>query len=158
METMAQQIVQQPILDVSDLMSRIGHDEELACELMVLYLQDMPALIAELQYAVECRNAEQIALKAHSIKGASANMGASQVRQWAYSLEMCGKEGRLDPCDHLLFELHRSFMVFSAYCQCAQFQSVFPQPVSVEELKAVSNKLFSIQNTEELASSNSLPA
>lgn len=143
MMTVSSGVVQLPIFDTEDLMGRIGHDEELACELMAMYLQDMPQLLDDLSQAVDSKNFEKIAITAHSIKGASANMGAPQVKEWAFCLEMAGKAGEAKDLELLFFELNRSYSMFSAYCQCSSQKSPPLSPLSLEELKGASKFIFS---------------
>lgn len=60
------------------------------------YLRQSPRLLAELRAAVHDADAERVRRAAHTLKGSSAQFGASDVARLALALEHAGAERRLD--------------------------------------------------------------
>lgn len=56
-------------------------------EILGIYLEDMPARIAELHRSGETGDTESFIRAAHSIKGSSSNVGAAEVRALAETIE-----------------------------------------------------------------------
>lgn len=82
-----------------DLLRQVDHDFELAAELIEIFLEDAPQLVAGIGEAVRTRDAEALQLAAHSFKGSAAAIGASAAAAAAQVLEVAGREGRLDRID-----------------------------------------------------------
>ncbi|MCP4545144.1 MAG: response regulator [bacterium] len=99
------------ILDQKDLRRRICNDEELLQELLDLFLKDIPKQIAALKNGLADQDAELVMRKAHTIKGASANIGAFAMREVAKIMEGLAAHKALDTvetlCPRLLWELER---------------------------------------------------
>jgi len=83
-------------IDTADLMKRVSGDRSLFTEVLELFQDQCPAQVAALQDAVAARNAEQIRLSAHALKGAAANVAATRLAAAARTLEQIAVEQRLD--------------------------------------------------------------
>jgi len=64
-----------------------GDNDEFLREITVIYLEDTPLRIKELDESMAAGDASKFSRAAHSIKGSSANLGAILVRGAAEKLE-----------------------------------------------------------------------
>lgn len=87
----------EPVIDLAHLASFTDGDPALERELVDLYLSTAEGYLAELEGA---REAEVWRKAAHSLKGASANLGAMQVAALALAAEKSA------PAAGLLADLH----------------------------------------------------
>jgi len=83
------------VLDRTGALSRLGGDEAMFDEFLLLLLDGAESDMAELAMAVEADDALGIERLAHSLKGGSASLGADRVRDAAYRLEVIGRSGDL---------------------------------------------------------------
>ena len=65
-------------------------------ELIDLFLQDSPGLLADLRHGVETSDAELIRYTAHTLKSSSASLGAMGLSALCETLEAMGKTANLD--------------------------------------------------------------
>ncbi len=85
-------LIKTDAFNLTDLLERLEGDEELAEQMVALYLEDFPRQLIELEKYVGQRNYKQVQLISHGIKGASANIGAVQIQEIAYQLETGARE------------------------------------------------------------------
>jgi HPt (histidine-containing phosphotransfer) domain-containing protein len=83
------------VLNVNELLRRLDNDLELAAELTEIFLEDTPGQIARLTDALDNDDATTAERLAHSIKGASASVGAEQLRDVGLAMEKACREGDL---------------------------------------------------------------
>lgn len=69
-----------------------GGDRQLLRELAQLFLQEYPALIADLRSAVASRDPAAIAFSAHALKGCVGHFGARSTFESALRLEHKGRD------------------------------------------------------------------
>jgi len=93
------------LFDRETLLYRLEDDEELMAEVLELYLDDAAEHLDELSVAIASGDVGTVALKAHSLKGASANVSSQAMSDLAYHLERLGKAGDLADAESLLVEL-----------------------------------------------------
>ena len=67
------------VIDLRETMDRLGDDEELLGDLIVLYFEDAPALLSRLEEGVASENLVQAREAAHALKGIAANFGAARA-------------------------------------------------------------------------------
>jgi CheY-like chemotaxis protein/HPt (histidine-containing phosphotransfer) domain-containing protein len=99
----------QPVFDRSFVLGLLMGDEQLAEKILQGFLEDIPRqikVLGEYLTAGDCERAER---QAHTIKGASANVGAESLRVLASKAERAGKMGDLDAMKELLKDLTTSF-------------------------------------------------
>ena len=84
-------------LDLTMARENFGSDEALLCEIAIVFIEDVPQLIAELEQA--CRNSDSgtVCRMAHSLKGLCATFGAEPARTYAQGIEHDCCEGRVVP-------------------------------------------------------------
>ena len=84
------------LIDLDDGLSRVGGDEEFFIEL----LKDLAELgqdsLIKFKEAVDSSDGELLRITAHSLKGASGNLGAKELQNLAFELEQCGREKNFD--------------------------------------------------------------
>jgi signal transduction histidine kinase/CheY-like chemotaxis protein len=89
-------------LDIPDLLRRLMDDEELAKEVLAVFLDDMPSKIAALQAALISGDAQQIKDQGHTVKGAARNISALAFQETAWRVEEAGREGQINQAMELL--------------------------------------------------------
>jgi two-component system sensor histidine kinase/response regulator len=85
--------------DEATLRRRLSGDTELMTEAIRLFLDDLPARLADVGAAVAAGDAPALRAAAHALKGASATMSADRLAAVAAILEHAGAESRLDSID-----------------------------------------------------------
>jgi HPt (histidine-containing phosphotransfer) domain-containing protein len=94
------------------MMERLMDDEDLAGKIMAAFLADIPLQIGALRGCLEAGDTAGAVRQAHTIKGASANMGGEVLRALALDLEKAGKAGDLGSMKARLDELGAAFEEF----------------------------------------------
>jgi PAS domain S-box-containing protein len=80
-------------VDRDALLDRLGGDSQLLSELIEIYLNQNPSLLAAAQRALQEKNARELARVAHTIKGSAGNFLAHATVQTAERLEAFAEEG-----------------------------------------------------------------
>src|SRR5262249_57965870 len=87
-------------LDRGDLLKRVvGGDEGLLKEVVQVFLDSYPGMLAEVKQAVDRRDAVALQRAAHALKGAVANFGAKVASEAAQRLETLGHDRDLADAD-----------------------------------------------------------
>ncbi len=100
------------VFEGSVFLDRLGGDESLAEEILEVFLHDAPRQIKALKGALDNSDADMVRLQAHTLKGASANIGASSFRDVAYQIETAGKEGDLAMAGMRFEKIEGEFEIF----------------------------------------------
>jgi HPt (histidine-containing phosphotransfer) domain-containing protein len=87
------------LFDESALSMRVGGDPGLMCQVIRVFLADVPSRLAAINAAVEARDGEAIRTSAHALKGAAGNLGANGLFEACGVLERIGSEARLDAAE-----------------------------------------------------------
>jgi len=80
-------------LDRASLMERVEGDQELLVELVNLFLEDAPRLLAAMRAALQRGDMQVLERSAHSMKGAAGNLSAHATVAAAALLEKNAKSG-----------------------------------------------------------------
>jgi HPt (histidine-containing phosphotransfer) domain-containing protein len=96
-----------PTLDLRYLIEACDGDAAFIKDIIGDYLNEMPKYLAELDSSLASSELGIMVRAAHTIKGASANVGAARVRETAARLESQAKKGTLDGSSILVRLLHR---------------------------------------------------
>ncbi|MCX6647240.1 MAG: Hpt domain-containing protein [bacterium] len=94
------------VLNKDLALENMGGDEELFKEVLVIYQEEASRKMSDLHTAIEESDSEGIRFAAHSLKGASANIGAVTVREIASEIEMAGSDKRISVVTELVDRLH----------------------------------------------------
>lgn len=100
------------ILDREALLERVQGDKELAKELLEMFLEDVPGRLKIIHQAKETGDMKRITLEAHTIKGSSGNIGANDMSEAAFQLELAGKDENQQSIPSLINTLEEKFKVF----------------------------------------------
>ena len=84
-----------PVFDRPALLARMMNDEELARSVAAGFLDDIPTQIETLRSYLDARDTDGAARQAHTIKGASANVGGESLRAAAFEMEKAARAGDL---------------------------------------------------------------
>lgn len=95
-------------------LERLEGDQELLAEQMTYYREDSPILIRDIQSAIEARNAKQLEMSAHRLRGLSAGFDADELVHLAERLESAGRESRFVHLSDPLIELHLHWQQLTA--------------------------------------------
>jgi CheY-like chemotaxis protein/HPt (histidine-containing phosphotransfer) domain-containing protein len=85
-----------PVFDKAGMLARLMGDEDLARTVAEGFLDDMPRQIEALRSYVQTGDYLGVERQAHTIKGASANIGGESLRAAALEMEEAGKEKSTD--------------------------------------------------------------
>lgn len=83
------------ILNKAEALDRVGDDQELYNEILSLYLEDSPAQLSILQDGLDSLDIALVERQAHSLKSASANIGAEFLENLAQEMEKSAREKNL---------------------------------------------------------------
>ena len=83
------------VLDREALLDRVGGDEELLREVIGIFFEEYPVLVAEIRVAAAHNDALNLERAAHSLKGSVANFGAHPATDIARDLELIGRKGKV---------------------------------------------------------------
>ena len=101
-----------PVFNRSELLERLGGREEMLGRFIGMFSKNVSGYMELLHSAIELGDGEQIRIQAHTIKGAAANIAAHRVRESAFVLEKCGREGKLDGAAALFEQLTKEIEEF----------------------------------------------
>jgi HPt (histidine-containing phosphotransfer) domain-containing protein len=96
-----------PILDLRYLIEACDGDANFIKDVIGDYLNEMPKYLAELDASLGNAQTGVMLRAAHTIKGASANIGAARVRETASRLESQAKKGAIEGSNMLVRLLHK---------------------------------------------------
>ena len=97
------------IFDRAGLMARLMNDEDLARMLIERFLKDIPERISTMKGYLETGDVTGAEHQAHTIRGASANMGGGRLREVAFEMEKAAKAGDLHAAWKHIPELEAQF-------------------------------------------------
>ena len=101
-------------LDRKLALSRVGGDKELLREIAVLFVEQCPGALAEIQDAVTRGDAARLENAAHALKGSVANFGARDAVEAAFRLEQMGRTNQMREAEEMLRKLEGAL---SAVCR-----------------------------------------
>lgn len=84
------------IWDKNILFKRVGENKPLVKNVLEAFLGDMEILLVKLKNDIESNDAMDCKIQAHSIKGSSANIGASKLSSIALEIENFAKNDNLE--------------------------------------------------------------
>jgi HPt (histidine-containing phosphotransfer) domain-containing protein len=98
---------QSPLFNRPSALERLEGDEELLREIIGIFLEDAPRLFLALKQARTERDQKTSERQAHSLKGASANVGATALQEISLTAENSAREGRWEELESLLPEMEQ---------------------------------------------------
>ncbi|MGD9731046.1 MAG: CHASE domain-containing protein [Desulfamplus sp.] len=100
-----------PIWDRESMMIRVMNDPTLASIVIEGFLEDVPKQIESLSDYIDIGDIGSVKLQAHTIKGASSQVGGERVRTTAYEIEKLAAAGDLADARVLVEELKEQFQI-----------------------------------------------
>ncbi|HEY0706015.1 MAG TPA: PAS domain S-box protein, partial [Polyangia bacterium] len=94
-----------PVFDRTELLNRLGGDEELCADVISLFLKDAPQLLAELKAAFQAHAAPPVERAAHKLRGVLLNLGARPSAARAESIELRARADELAQASSALVAL-----------------------------------------------------
>jgi HPt (histidine-containing phosphotransfer) domain-containing protein len=70
------------VLNIKELLSRVGDDHELVAELFLIFKTEFPASLQRLTAAVANELPRQVELESHALKGMLLNLSAGRAAPW----------------------------------------------------------------------------
>ncbi len=95
------------MVNLSEVVARLGGDREFAAECADLFSEELPALLGSLREGLRLASADQVNRIAHALKGAASNFCVSGPTTVAGEIERLAGDGRLEDADRLLPALER---------------------------------------------------
>lgn len=93
-----------PTINVTAALQRLGNDIELFDQIVLIYLEDAPALLHTARQSLSEGSAMELRRAAHSLKGMMATLGAQAGVNAALHLEQCAATGDLAAASGLVYE------------------------------------------------------
>ncbi len=91
--------------DIEDALNRVEGDIELFDEIVEIFLDECPKMMAEIQASIELGDCTSIQRSAHAFKGAVGNMSAHKAHELSFKLETMGREENIEDIDRTYGEL-----------------------------------------------------
>lgn len=104
-----------PPVDLARLERTTAGDVEVERELLRIFVEQTDEKMKTLDRSLTAADYEQIGEEAHSLKGASANVGADHLRELASSLEAGMKNGEHDRAHELVEEVRKEYVRVRAF-------------------------------------------
>ena len=106
-----------PSFDMEKALDMAGGDEEFLKELVGIYLSDCPEKLSKIRQAIEAQDNQTLYETAHSLKGASGNLGLTRAYELALELERKGKEGRTEGAEKVFRALEEEIGRFRKFAE-----------------------------------------
>ena len=112
------------IIDKAEALSRTDGDVALLREIIRLFLNQAPNMLADIRESVDRRDGMALELAAHKLKGALANIAANAATEMVSALEVMGHENDLTHAEEELraleLEIQRLQLTLAAYSEESQ--------------------------------------
>ncbi|EKD28816.1 MAG: Hpt protein [uncultured bacterium] len=101
--------------DKNSMVDLTGDNKELMLELLKVYLCDTPSQIQHIENYLQKKQFENVSIKAHTLKGASAMVGAMQLKECAILLEKAADNEKMDDIVALFDYFKNKFSSYREY-------------------------------------------
>jgi HPt (histidine-containing phosphotransfer) domain-containing protein len=82
----------EPVVAKETILATLDNDTELLREVITLFLEDCPKMLAALRSGVDARDRKSLGSAAHALKGSVSNFGAASAYQAAQKLEKMARQ------------------------------------------------------------------
>ena len=86
-----------------------GGDNSFLLEIFELYMKQAPDLLQEIKVNASNNDADKMSKTAHTLKGASLNIGASKFAEICSKIEIAGKENNMINISGLIKDMEYNF-------------------------------------------------
>jgi HPt (histidine-containing phosphotransfer) domain-containing protein len=90
------------LLNEKSTLDRLKGDTEFLTTLYNVFVGDLPKKIASIEEAMQQQDMNALQRSAHSLKGASATVGADALREVSFSLEVAAKDNDAEAAKNLV--------------------------------------------------------
>ncbi len=97
------------IINMEEVLERLDGDEDLIRELWAVFSEDAPKQMNYLKNAIDSSDIPYTERQAHTLKSASANIGANSLREKAFQIEITAREKSLNNIPVLYEDLENEF-------------------------------------------------
>jgi PAS domain S-box-containing protein len=111
------------ILDWISFLDRVMGDEELARDIFNEFLNAVPERIEKIHKAIDNGDIMAAKREAHTLKGSSANVGAMDLQDTAYQIEISANDEDLTKLTSLVPELEEQFIILKEYWSAQKSQA-----------------------------------
>ena len=101
--------VSQPVFDYEDFLERIDGDTVLLKEVLEIFLEDTPGLLADLDAGIKSKDMDEVERAAHTLKGAAANISAKRLQELTHQLLLRMREGKLAYAEHACDDIIKNY-------------------------------------------------
>ena len=105
------------VIDEGELMDRIGNDLEFLSELAEVYRKEYPAQLSVARRALANSDADKLGQASHALKGALANLAATEPSRTASALEQIAASKDLASAGSVLDRLEEELSSVLAHLQ-----------------------------------------
>jgi HPt (histidine-containing phosphotransfer) domain-containing protein len=102
------------VLDRIELLARVEGDRRLLKEIVRLFMEERPSLVASMEAALREGDAQTLARGAHTAKGALGNLSAPIAQHTAGELELLARRGELALATDVFLRLRAQVEVVEA--------------------------------------------
>jgi CheY-like chemotaxis protein len=102
-------------VDLHAALDGMAGQVEILREAVAVFLEDVPAKLAELEAAVRGGQAEDVHRLSHALKGAASAIGAGRAGELAARLEQIGRDADLEQARDVLQRLHAEIRQVAAF-------------------------------------------
>ncbi|MFV9644981.1 MAG: Hpt domain-containing protein [Desulfobacterales bacterium] len=113
-----------PVFDRDYALEMTDGDTEFLKELVDLFNADYPQKLAGILRAIEEKDFDVIDKTAHSLKGASGNLGLNRVYELAFEIERMGKAKNIEGIDKIYQELEEELERFKEFISRPDWEEV----------------------------------
>ena len=96
-------------MELEKIAEKLGLDVEDIQELFELYMETTTSDLAELKGAIEAKDDQLAHAKAHSIKGASGNLGLDEMYELAKEIDDRARVNSMDGLEEMIQALEEKF-------------------------------------------------
>ena len=104
-------ILSLPVFDYDDFLERMDGDMDLLKEVIEIFLDDSPNLLAALRLALRSRDAAAMEKAAHTLKGAAANISAKRLQQLSNIMQEMIKKDHIAHLERLFGDIETHYEV-----------------------------------------------
>jgi len=97
------------LFDPSELLEMLEGDKEIMALILNVFVEDTAVQLPALKQALEMRDNAKVRNLAHSLKGATGNIGAKSMQSLAAQIEIAGREAKLTGAEGLIASLSEQF-------------------------------------------------
>nr|WP_284694513.1 response regulator [Geomonas sp. Red32] len=98
--------------DYAAFVERLGGEEELACQLIGMFISSVAEHLGALEAAIAEGDSSQVRYRSHTVRGSAANLGAATMQELSGRIEALAAAGELADVPSLQRQLARAFESF----------------------------------------------